>query len=175
LAGYIPTKVQHGTQLIIAPFLVRIERMHQLFEMGCGELPTFQAAWDEVCETPVVKKYIEVFNEVDLAGEEVPAAMQQRLEAMEKQLKVAMESADKARQEVKSIKQRGAEPTKPKVPAGGEQVSEKAMQMARTPLSDAKWAELSGAEKWEVKQARKALAAEKKAEKEAKGDDADEE
>ena len=34
---------------------------------------------------------------------------------------------------------------------------------------------LSGAEKWEVKQARKALAAEKKAEKEAKGDDADEE
>jgi hypothetical protein len=174
LAGYIPTKVQHGTQLIIAPFLVRIERMHQLFEMGCGELPTFQAAWDEVCETPVVKKYIEVFNEVDLAGEEVPAAMQQRLEAMEKQLKVAVESADKARQEVRSIKQRGAEPIKPK-PAGGEQVSEKAMQMARTPLSDAKWEALSGAEKWEVKQARKALAAEKKAEKEAKGDDADEE
>mgnify|MGYP006098088969 FL=1 len=76
---------------------------------------------------------------------------------------------------MKSIKQRGAEPTKPKVPAGGEQVSEKAMQMARTPLSDAKWEALSGAEKWEVKQARKALAAEKKAEKEAKGDDADEE
>ena len=97
LAGFRPERVQHGTQLVIAPFLEKLESMQLRFETGCGELPTFQAAWDEVLATPVVKKYIEMYEEAHIVGDEPSSALQQRVESMEKQLKTALEEGRQIR------------------------------------------------------------------------------
>ena len=154
LAGHNPQRVQYGTQLIIAPFLVRLERMQQTFEQGCGELPTFQAAWDEVRATPLVKKYIESYEEADiagLAGDETSAAVQQRLETMEKQLKSALELAAKAQNAVSNLKQlrQGDKP-----PGGQPALAQKPAVTKVKNLSQEEWDALTKEEKWALKEAR---------------------
>ena len=172
LAGYNPQRVQHGTQMIIAPFLGQLERLQQTFEQGNGELPTFQDAWEVVCATPAVKKYIENYDEADITGDESPGMMQQRMEAMEKQLKAALEATAKAQRDVSGLKQRGqvTEP-KPTTKPG----AKLATLTAKSSLSDDEWAALSKEEKRELKQARKAFAEERKVSREAGKEEAAEE
>ena len=143
LAGFRPEKVQHGTQLVIAPFLEKLESMQLRFETGCGELPTFQAAWDEVLATPVVKKYIEMYEEAHIVGDEPSSALQQRVESMEKQLKTALE-------EVKRTRQR--QPNQPATVAAsagvGDALSAKVAElMGRKDITDAEWSALSREER----------------------------
>ena len=176
LAGYNPQRVQHGTQMIIAPFLGQLERLQQTFEQGNGDLPTFQDAWEVVCATPAVKKYIENYDEADITGDESPGMMQQRMEAMEKQLKAALEATAKAQRDVSGLKQRG-QVTEPK-PDGKPTTkpgAKLATLTAKSSLSDDEWAALSKEEKRELKQARKAFAEERKASREAGKEEAAEE
>ena len=152
LAGFRPEKVQHGTQLVIAPFLEKLESMQLRFETGCGELPTFQAAWDEVLATPVVKKYIEMYEEAHIVGDEPSSALQQRVESMEKQLKTALEEVKRTRQ-----RQPNQPATVAAVAGAGDALSAKVAElMGRKDITDAEWSALSREEREAVKQARKA-------------------
>ena len=98
--------------------------------------------------------------------------MQQRMEAMEKQLKAALEATAKAQRDVSGLKQRGqvTEP-KPTTKPG----AKLATLTAKSSLSDDEWAALSKEEKRELKQARKAFAEERKASREAGKEEAAEE